>query len=1036
MKKSEKEPTNLYLKEHSTKKRSSERDNKTNRNCPIYKMPAIQKSNSIPTKFNYTSNTNIANNINNPLNNQNANPNTHTFLSNNFSSGFKSAEYFNGFSPKSFLSSRESSQRIFHSSSSQKDIFNRPRSTFTKNLPNINKKKNTLSTSITEQFNNNFGNISNVNFAIEKEQLFYEGTQLSNKIKYLRNELKRIQKETLIKNEMLNNTEMKINEIIINNENNSIHDPFNRDQSNYSKSISNFNATINKLENTITGQTAKTLALKIRQEIKRLKAELKKQQAKEDQLKKNIIYTSLTELKCENELYQDHINDIKSLIENVKKQNQENNSLLNNNLEISNSILKQEKIIKELQKQIELMDEYTVILTEQFNKKNKALIAKQKKIKDNNNNIAKMTIKKNGLYTDKPFNTSVSSIEYSEKIKNLNNLIFYYKSKAKSSEDTIKRLKEQKQRLMENSKQNDILYAHTKIEKIDKTIITNYGKESNEEDTLKTIKENLKKTKKIENKLEKKCKAYMRILKEYDTNSKEKETTGAAEFGLDRDNPYYTTEDDNLPEKTGKFSGNQFNQFTYILFKAFESKQITNEVAQKLILEPFTQIIRDKNIIKLDFASELYQEVLEQFTNIILSNLDADNEYNHKLTKIFIGASICNAECNMEKFIQNIVILFSYTRNYSENEQAMINKIREKYYKQIEILWEALSKEAKDDRYPLLKVKEIIDENQIELKDKYIEFLFYYMRKYNDPTANLGDLKPSLLNEILESNNASKSEKKEKIKTSKEQSDENVIEANNFFKQVNQNENAENPDNQENEEMRDQENIEEGNNGIENINNNNEEGKEEKIKENKDNNIDNNNNSNIKINDNNEDLIKENVNHVNKRSTSDDNDEEVNYEKSPDKEKKPSASKIEENQTSEPKPEYKTSPPALEDREISPNTSNMNENDDDDSMTEITNEEYLKHINDALTIIRLGFKSSDTTFGDFMSNVVQQRKLGGQKYDCVTIEDFMEQLKVLSIGLTDLQLSCLCTKYSVPNELRLLDIHRVEADVNKNTKIV
>ena len=52
-------------------------------------------------------------------------------------------------------------------------------------------------------------------------------------------------------------------------------------------------------------------------------------------------------------------------------------------------------------------------------------------------------------------------------------------------------------------------------------------------------------------------------------------------------------------------------------------------------------------------------------------------------------------------------------------------------------------------------------------------------------------------------------------------------------------------------------------------------------------------------------------------------------------------------------------------------------------------------------------------------------------YEYVTIEDFNEQLKSIKITLSDLKLSCLCSKYSIPNELRLIDKNKIDIDIQK-----
>ena len=103
-------------------------------------------------------------------------------------------------------------------------------------------------------------------------------------------------------------------------------------------------------------------------------------------------------------------------------------------------------------------------------------------------------------------------------------------------------------------------------------------------------------------------------------------------------------------------------------------------------------------------------------------------------------------------------------------------------------------------------------------------------------------------------------------------------------------------------------------------------------------------------------------------------------------------------------------------------------------MTEITNEEYVKQLSEALKIMQKGIKEKGTTFEELMANVIQKRKITGIFYECISIEDFNEQFKSLNIILSDLKLSCLCSKYSIPNELRLIDKNKMAKDIEKQAK--
>ena len=108
--------------------------------------------------------------------------------------------------------------------------------------------------------------------------------------------------------------------------------------------------------------------------------------------------------------------------------------------------------------------------------------------------------------------------------------------------------------------------------------------------------------------------------------------------------------------------------------------------------------------------------------------------------------------------------------------------------------------------------------------------------------------------------------------------------------------------------------------------------------------------------------------------------------------------------------------------------------EDEDSMTEITNEEYVKQLTEAITLIEKGIKEANTNFTDLMENVIQKRKITGNYYECITIEDFNDQLKSINVILSDLKLSCLCSKYSIPNELRLIDKNKIEKDIHNFIK--
>ena len=262
-------------------------------------------------------------------------------------------------------------------------------------------------------------------------------------------------------------------------------------------------------------------------------------------------------------------------------------------------------------------------------------------------------------------------------------------------------------------------------------------------------------------------------------------------------------------------------------------------------------------------------------------------------------------------------------------------------------------------------MKELLDQNEINLKDKYIEFLFYYMKKFDDPNAKLGDLKFSLLY--------------------------NIIPLSEYDNNINLN-------------------IRRGNDEINSNANKNEE--------------------------------KTNVGNLSEEDNPQKNFENTNNKD--DSNVLPDMDKSNQNNKSNSKKDGLKTPTEVEfsKRQKKKNNTDKNDNnnnsddyeEDEDSMTEITNEEYIKQLTEAICLMQKGLKEANTNFGDLMTNVIQKRKINGIFYECITIEDFNDQLKSINVVLSDLKLSCLCSKYSIPNELRLIDKNKIEKDIEDQMK--
>ena len=890
---------------------------------------------------------------------------------------------------------------------SQRNFTSRALTRTSRGLPTVNNhsfikspinKRNTNKKIKYTNLNEHFGSKQNF-FNLETEKLYQETRQIKKIVKILTNQLTELKKENIEKDKQISIREKQINDIILNNNlstfenaknntNNNTNEQNNNsilsDTNNENSSTFNDSIYANALFSNRNSSTG-NLFFKIKKEIKQTNNEIKLEKDKFEKLKRSTFVTKVNELKIESNLYEQQINKINSLLLNALSIKEDNEKKLIEYGDLKASLDKQENLIKNLisiTKKLEI-EEYELNTNLARNKNE--LKSKMKEVNLNNSKLNILKKKNELLANEKIIKDEKYTIKingnpitfnslYINKINKIKKSINFYKRQIQHSDIEINKLKDKRKKLLESEKLKSIKSEskssnndniNVKINKNENLSSPKGVKNIPEEETISNLKKQLFESKEKEKKLEEKIIIYQNKLKEIDNTQKdEKENQSQIEFGIDSDNPYYIEDENNIPEEKNKFTSSQFNQFTYILFKNFESKGIVLDESKNKLINPFIEFVNKNNISEVQYPSNNFDLITEEFTKIILNVLNSDNSYNHTLTKIFISALFYNSECNINKFIEYFNVLFSYTRNYILDEDKYINKLKSKYKEQTQKLIESINnyiaKESKSSNYfSLLKMKELLEQNEIHLKDKYIEFLFYYLKKFDDPEAKLSDLKFSLLNNIIPS-----------------------ISNSNEFKNI------------------------ENNNSNLNLNNE----------------ID-----DYKINQDNDNIQnEENKNNISKK--------ESNILDEFEKSKKRKMNGI--NGVRSPTEEEYSNRRKLKNHTEKNQKENSDdyEDDDEDSMTEITNEEYIKQLTEALAIMQKGLKEANNNFNDLMSNVIQKRKINGVFYECITIEDFNDQLKSINIVLSDLKLSCLCSKYSIPNELRLIDKNKIEKDIEEQLK--
>ena len=1007
------------------------------------------------------------------------------------------------------------------------------------------------------------------NNCLETEKLYQETYQIKKLVKQLQRQLDKITKENHKKDRQLNAKENLINDIIIHNNNMQLNNEED-DKNNYNYNF--LEIKFNK-PNTAMG----ILIFKIKREIKTIINEINQENIKLENLKKSLYLSKTKELNIESFLYNEQINKINLLIGNALEIKEQNDIKLEEFESLNQNLERQEIIIDNLTRDniaLESQQEFLNIKLEKLQNDVKAKIEKAKK---NDNELNILSLKNKNLSNDEIikkqiFTTKIDGIPismkslYTGKVSSLKKSINFYKRQIKYTEDILNKLKEQKKKLIDSNKSFDQkikidskfidntsqikTYQRPKTSKVDLRTVNN-------QDNIEKLRKEYKKAREEELNFEKKANIYYDKLKEININYEEKEkekenekkveedkkAQNQLEFGIDETNPYYTENEENIPESNIKFTSQQFNQFTYILFKNFEAKYIIGKEAKDKVINPFSEIIKKNNYNRLNYPSNEFDEVVEHFTKIIMSVLNTENEYNHTLAKIFIGALLYNSECDINKLIEYFSILFSYTKDYSKEEKKYIEKLKTKYKKETKKLVECITSYILNDLtaspyFSLFKMKDLLDNNEINLKDKYIEFLFYFLKKFNDPEAKLEDLKYSLLNEIVplgdttvhskafvnkekEEDNENidldnldhinekkeifnndiinieenkeinfdldKNKENNKTEKSNQNKEENIFEKNkkknknsqenssvNKAKQESKKDNSTPKENISDKNVRKRlnadlfdnngkiENNDSQNNGstinnmakindIEDNKENNDsdylgenskdmkinniigEGGKEKENGDKNKNIQN-KNEDIKDNINQIDDTEENKNNIlNKTPKEKTNSQQISDNNKEGKKTPPSVKKYQEDEIAkktDSKPTDENEKNNISNNKTDGEKNKTNENEDD-SVTEITNEEFIKQIRDSLSSILNALENNSLEFMNFIEDSVKKIKIEDEEYNYINIEDLNEKLVGIDVILSDLQLSCLCSKYSLPNELRLINVKIFEKNLKE-----
>ena len=202
-----------------------------------------------------------------------------------------------------------------------------------------------------------------------------------------------------------------------------------------------------------------------------------------------------------------------------------------------------------------------------------------------------------------------------------------------------------------------------------------------------------------------------------------------------------SNENNNNKNTQKLFTEEEFSEFTFVLLKNLESKKITAEIAKEKII-----LIQNKNE---EIPNEKF---IQQMSHNILTCLNNKNEESIKKLNRWLNFILNISENNQNIMTEKFLSLLTNIKIYTPEEELLLSKKVKKYLLPKKDIILSKLEPFKNKFISFLFLKQIIEEQKVEMKDDYSQYLFYAMKKFDDPTVSLYDLKVQNIFDILNDN--------------------------------------------------------------------------------------------------------------------------------------------------------------------------------------------------------------------------------------------------------------------------------------------
>ena len=212
------------------------------------------------------------------------------------------------------------------------------------------------------------------------------------------------------------------------------------------------------------------------------------------------------------------------------------------------------------------------------------------------------------------------------------------------------------------------------------------------------------------------------------------------------------------PEKKLPITNDEFSEFTFILVKNLEAKKINEELArQKIIIVPTREQMEKQTFI-------------DQMSFNIMKAIHCENKDSLEKVKTWLNSFLTMCDDDEKKMTESFLSLFKEVNIYNSEKELMFSKKIKKYLCKKNPDFPKKLELYRNKYITFQFLKKLIEEQNIELKDEYSQYLFYELKKFEDPQATIQELKVENLFKIFEnSQNDSKMEEESEIEITNEQ---------------------------------------------------------------------------------------------------------------------------------------------------------------------------------------------------------------------------------------------------------------------------